>query len=301
MPLTKIRLSHSAREVLAVCDRKFQIERLLTRDSGPKEEWPVFSRGHSFGKGVQVYLVTGNMDLALYHAWLDYWPELENDLKVTQHRTLHALLCAQGALDELRENWEVVDFNGLPAIELGFAIDIDETYYDVGFLDAALRNRKTGLYATLEVKYTGSKLNAIEPMYKNSGQGTGYSIVLDYITGKKLSDYGTIYFVCQDKDDKPKDIKFHTLPFEHGIADRLKWFISLGLDVDRIKRQRELGVFPMRGHSCLRFNRPCPHFGTCNLHGFDQEREDEIDPHEGRYQFRVRLEDLIKSHMEGER
>jgi hypothetical protein len=298
MPLTKIRLSHSTREsLLQRCDRLFAIEKIY-RGERVKEENQWFSRGHAFGKGVQIYLLTGNMDLAIYHCWLDYWPIIEEGIKVTQHRTIHALLCAQGELDKVRAEWEIMSYNGMPAIELGVKVIIDDTYYYVGFLDAALKHRVSGRYATLEVKYTGSKLADVSPMYKYSGQGTGYSIVLDNITaGRNDADYDTIYFVCQDYNDKPKEIKFHTIPFERSADDRLKWFISLGLDVEHIKRMRELKLFPQRGSGCVHFGRVCKHFGTCNMHGFDEERDDEPDPHEADYQFVVKLDELIAANL----
>lgn len=299
MPLTKIRLSHSTREsLLQRCYRLFGIERIYKGEK-VREENEFFSRGHAFGKGVQIYLLTGDMDLAVYHCWLDYWPVIESDIKVTQQRTIHALQCAQGELDKLRAEWEIMTYQGRPAIELGVKVVIDETYYYVGFLDAALKHKVSGRVATLEVKYTGSKMNDVAPMYKYSGQGIGYSIILDSMTsGAADEDYDTIYFVCQDYNEKPKEIKFHTIPFERKADDRLKWFISLGLDVEQIKRMRELKLFPQQGSGCVHFGRVCKHFGTCNMVGFDEERDDEPDPHEKDYQFVVNLDELIKQNLE---
>lgn len=300
MPLTKIRLSHSTREsLLQRCTRLFGIEKIY-KGERTREDNQWFSRGHGFGKGVQIYLLTGDMDLAVYHCWLDYWPIIEDDIKVNQHRTIHALMCAQPHLDKMRAEWEIMTYNGRPAIELGVKVIIDETYYYVGFLDAALRNKTTGKYATFEVKYTGSKMPDVSPMYKYSGQGIGYSIVLEEISKGQNDEYDTIYFVCQDYNEKPKEIKFYVIPFEKNAEDRLKWFISLGLDVEQIKRMREIGVFPQIGSGCVHFGRVCKHFGTCNMHGFDEERDDEPDPHEGEYQFIVNLNDLIARNLRRE-
>lgn len=296
--MNKIRLSNSSLELLVTCERLFQIERLLTGQRNVYEA-PPLSRGHSFGKGVQVYLLTRDMDKALYNAWLSYWPEMEDNPKITVIRTLHALMCAQKDMDALLDKYEVVSFNGHPAVELGFKLNIDAIYYYVGFIDLVLRNKETGLYVILEIKYTGSWLD-VEAMFYNSGQGTGYSIVIDTIVGAKQAEYGVLYFICQDKEKEPKAIQFHTKEWNKDLKDRLKWFITLGLDVKRIQEMRELGMFPQRSRSCIRFNRTCQHFGTCGLTIGDMEKEDEIDPHEkaGKYQFEYELETVIQDHLQ---
>lgn len=304
--MKRIRLSESAQELLHLCERKFQLERLLI---GEQQRIRInnefFSRGHAFGKGVQVYMITQNMDLALYQAWLAYYPEIESPTegvgknKVTQIRTLHLLLCAQQAMDLLLEQYEVVSFKGKPAAELGIKIDIDETYYFVGFIDLVLRNRATGRYVVLDMKATGSWKEQIEVLYKNSGQLIGYSIGLDAIVGEELAEYDVMYFVCQDSNPLPKDIKYHILPFKKTLKDRLKWFLSLGIDVERIKLMRELNIFPQRGSACNSFNKTCPHFGLCGMTEADEEAEDVEDPYEkkGLYSFVYNMQDLIEDHM----
>ncbi len=296
--MKRIRLSNSALDLKQACDRLFQIERLLKGERNVYEA-AQFSRGHAWGKGVQVYLLTGNMDLALYQAWLAYWPDIEQHSKITLRRTLHALMCAQKDLDAILERYEVVSFNGHPAVELGYKLNINEIFYYVGFIDLVLRNKESGLYVILEIKYTGSWLD-VNAMFFNSPQGVGYSIALDKIVGEQLSEYGVLYFVCQDSQPKPEQIRFHTLEWEKSLKDRLKWFITLGMDVQSIQQMRELNVFPQRYKSCIRFNKNCQHFGTCGLTVGDTERDDEIDPHEaaGKYQFEYDLDTLIQEHLE---
>lgn len=296
--MKKIRLSESTMNLLNECERKFQIDRLNTGIK-TRLNTPVFSRGHSWGKGVQVYMLTGNMELALYHAWLDYWPILEDDKKSQQHRVLWALQCAKPKLDELRSQYEVVIFHGYPAVELGYRLNIDATFYYVGFIDLVLRNLVTGKYIIFECKYTGWNRDGIDILYRNSGQGVGYSIVLDEIVGEEQSEYGVLYFVCQDKAQKPSEFIFHAPEYAKDLRDRLTWFVTLGMDVQRIKQMRELSVFPMRNASCLSYGRPCPHFGLCHMQSLDHEREDEEDPHEvaGRYSFTYELDAVIANHL----
>lgn len=294
MAINRIRLSHSYQDTLHTCERLYQIERLLSGAQSIREAAPL-SRGHAFGKGVQVYMLTGDMDKALYHAWLAYWPQIEQRPKVSLHRTLHALMCAQRDLDALREKYEVVDFNGQPAVELGVKLNIDEVFYWSGAIDLVLRNKETGLIVVFEIKYTHYWMD-VEAMFYNSGQGLGYSIALDPIVGEEVTHYGVLYFICQDAKPKPQEIQFHVKEWEKTLKDRLKWFITLGLDVERIKRMRQLNHFPQRYQSCIRFNRICEQFGTCGLTTGEQERSQETDRYE--YAFEFNLDDVIKNHLE---
>ena len=287
----QIRLSHSTLETLHTCERKFQLEKLL--DNGaPREESEHFSFGHAVGKGIASYMSYQDADLALFEAWHDYWPEIETEKK-NQWKAMNALLVAFNKLDDFLQDYEVVSFDGKPATELGFRLDIDETYYFVGYVDVVVRNKWSGQYCIFEVKHTGLELHDLDPLYKNSGQALGYSIALDKIVGEQLSDYGVIYFVLQlGKGYTPKA---HVLHYDKTLLDRLNWFLSLGLDVEGLKRMAELNVYPKRGGSCLNFMKPCPHFGVCGLHGMD--RPAPIVPDEKHYDFSYDLDSLVEEHL----
>lgn len=259
------RLSHSTLELLHKCERLYQLRRLLqtTEDTGESQSEHL-QFGKAFGAGVQSYLVHQDSEQALYAAWLEYFPQIETDKK-NQPR-LHALLAKTFIqLDSLLMEYEV---ESLQDIERGFIIDIEEPYYYVGFIDAVLRNRFTNRYYVLECKTTGLLLENLAPLYANSGQALGYSIVLDRITGQTLDDFGVIYLVGQ-MAKTPMDDKIKVLQFEKTLRDRLNWFLSLGLDVEHLQRMAELNVYPQRGDACLRFNKPCSEFGTCSLTTLD--------------------------------
>jgi hypothetical protein len=296
-PKHPYRLSESTLGILYACDRKFQLERLL-EEAYPlvEEESAALIRGKAFGVGVQTYILTGNMDLAIYKAWLEYFPEVESTY-ITMTRTLNNLWCAQENLDKIRREYEVAVFEGKPAVEMSFRLDIDGKWFYVGYIDLVLRHIQTGIYVVLEVKTTAYKLVDLKPVYKNSGQALGYSIVLDKVAGEAQSKYGVLYLVCRDKSsvsDWVPDV--YLFPFTKTLVDRYNWFISLGLDVEHLNRMEELDVFPMRGHSCVRFNRTCQHFGTCSIKSADVKRVPVEDDTE--YQFRYRLNDIIQDHLE---
>lgn len=290
----QLRLSHSSLGILHDCERKFQLEKRL---AGPISEQPnpVFSRGHSYGAGTQYYLLTGDMDYAIYKAWEAYWPEVEDAPKISQARTINNLLRSKEKMDWIREHYEVAMFDGKPAIELGFRLNVNEHYYFVGFIDAVLRHKKTGIYGPVDMKTTHSQLHDLRPMFKNSGQVLGYSIVVDQIAGEEQSQYDCLYLVCQE----PKtgyDPEVHWFDFRKSLVDRLSWFMTLGMDIEKLAWMEKAGFYPMRGDSCLAFNRPCKYFGTCGMTSFDKPKEEEPDTNE--YQFVFDLQTVIANHLE---
>lgn len=231
--------------------------------------------------------------MALYQAWLSYWPELETDKK-NQARCFMALIAAFSALDNLLVDYEVVEFDGKPAVELSFRLDINKGYYFVGYIDTVIRNRWSGQHYIFEVKTTGLAIHDLAPLYQNSGQALGYSIALDRVVGEAQSSYGVIYFVAQMA--KAFRAEIHVLTYEKSLLDRLNWFVSLGLDVKRLEQMAELNVYPKRGKSCLMYNRPCKYFGVCGLQGFDRPKVIEEDLIE--YDFVYDLDSLIQDHLE---
>ncbi len=290
-----VRLSHSGLESVNTCERKFEMEKLLTIGAS-REESVHLSFGHSFGEFVATYMATGSFEAAVLDGWLAYWPALESNTK-TQASAYHLMEASQEGLDELMEEWEVAEFDGIPACELSFRVDIDDTFYFVGYIDVVLKHKVTGRYAVLENKTTGLQLEDLKPMYKFSGQALGYSIVLDRIAGEEQASYDVIYFVGRlGKQPLGPNTRSETHVFGKTIQDRLEWFMTLGQDVERLHTCLVTGNFPRRNSGCLKFNRTCPHFGTCHLRSADNYKVIEKDEIE--YQFHYKLDDLVNDHLE---
>lgn len=296
----KLRLSYSSLDLFNTCERKFQLEKLLENPMA-REESEHLSFGHAFGAGVATYLSTQDKDQAIFQCWLRYYPVVENSKgsKKTRCMAIHALVCSFKSLDNLLQDYEVAEFNGAPAVELSFRLNINERKYFVGHIDVVLQNRISGKYFILEVKTTGLQLLDLKPLYQNSGQALGYSIALDKIVGQEINEYGILYFVAQLPASNAQDnlVKVHTLPFHKNIVDRLHWFVTLGTDVQRLETLEDLNIFPKRGGACLKYNRPCNYFGHCGFHNFDVKKDlsKEIDSIE--YQFEFDLNDLIETHL----
>lgn len=290
-----MRLSYSTLETLQTCERKYQLDKVLS-NGAPREESEHFSFGHGFGAGVASYMTYGCMDAALLDCWLEYWPIVESEKK-TEETCMMLLMRCQDEMDMLREDWEVPMFNGQPACELSFRINVDATFYYVGYIDVVLQHKTTGQLAVLEVKSTGMQLADLTPLYKNSGQAIGYSIVLDAIAGEDQAEYKVTYLVGQlGRDIWGDSTRAHIMPFAKTVLDRLNWFMSLSLDVAHMHEMAELGIYPKRGGACLSYMKPCQHFGVCGIHAADKNKvlteRDDIE-----YQFVYNLDDLIENHL----
>lgn len=296
-----IRLSYSALGTFLTCERMFQLDRLLV-GAPPKQDYPATVFGKAFGEGVSTYLLTQDIDQAIYAAWKAYYPILEDD-KRTEEILMNLLIVSVPRLDDLLLDWEVAVFDGKPAVELSFRLNnlvsskLHNIYF-VGYVDVVLKNRWTGRYAILENKTTGMNLFDLDPLYKNSGQALGYSIVLDKIAGVENSEYDVLYLVGQlnSKTSGGFAPTVHVKTFPKTLQDRLNWFIALSMDASRLEQMLGFNVFPMRGGSCLQYMRPCKHFGTCNMQALDEYKEIEEDTVD--YQFVYNLEELVDSHIE---
>lgn len=290
-----IRLSHSTLEALMSCERKFEMDKLLTFGAA-RQESEHFSFGHSFGTFAACYLETGSFEISTIEGWLAYQPIIETEKKNVA-TAYHLFLACRDRLDELREEYEVAVFDGRPAVELSFRIDIDDVFYYVGYVDVVLKHKTTGKYVVLDFKTTGLLVEDISPLYKFSGQLLGYSIVLDEVAGPEAASYEVMYFVGRlGKTPLTDSTRPEVYTFKKNLQDRLEWFLGVSQDVERLHTCMQTNNFPRRLHGCLRFNKPCPHFGVCHMRSGDQYRT--IENEEKEYQFTYRLDDLIDSHIE---
>lgn len=293
IPIHFKRLSHSTMELVKTCERKYQKLKLLNTVE-QREDTVDTVFGKAFGDAVQCYFVTQSKEAAIMTCWMAYWPILQNTKK-TQWRCLEALEAAFPVIDRMLETYEVAYFNGKPASELSFCLFTDSHYYFVGYIDLVLKHRITGKYIVLDAKTTGLELHDLSPIYKNSPQLIGYSIALDAIAGEDQSVYEVLYFVAK-LGRASYEPTIEVFPYHKTLADRLHWFISLGMDIERLQRMEELNVYPMRGDACLKYNKPCMFFGTCDLNSFDEPLAPVLD--EEHYDFYFNLDELIAEHVD---
>ena len=256
----EIRLSYSTMNTFLSCPRKFQLARLnnpLLLDQGRYESIDT-TVGNAIHTGLQSWLQHRDHARAVCEAWIKYQPWLEEDKHTKNWHTL------VDGLEQL-----ILRFESSPwrlwgdKIEYSFRIDLAHSaeHYYCGFMDAVLEHKDTGDIAVLEAKTTGKKFQDIRPMYYNSEQALGNSIVLDSL----IPEHSSFYVVYPVVQFISKNItKTHLFEFEKTRIDRLEWLQSLAYDYDQIIQYLTGKLFPKRGGKCLAYSRPCPYFMSCD-------------------------------------
>jgi hypothetical protein len=269
------RLSYSGNTTLHACPRKFQLEKLQAeRPEQDTSTSVTFAFGHSVGEGIQQYLIGRGLfdeqlafDTAIWKMFLAWDCDLlaENDKqKKSFLRAVAALLLFRGICQDglIGDDWEVASFNGKPAAELSFRIDLGDGFYFRGYVDLVLRNKITGEFLILELK-TSSANYVNTASYKNSAQAIGYSVVLDTIA-PGTSSYSVQYLVYMTKAER-----YEVFDFPKTFRQRVQWLQDLMWDkkqiVDMVSFYGNDGVWQVRGESCTDFGRPCDFMDMCGM------------------------------------
>lgn len=298
-----LNLSYSSRNTLHKCSRKFQLYRLNSKAEEVVDgnQTLTFAYGHCVGKGVQDIFEGKTLQQIIWGAFIEWDTDLlyENPKQnksffgaVHAIRQIYHAVKDNGFLSE----YDLVYWQGKPAVELSFSIALPDGFIYRGFVDAVLRNRVTGAVVVLECKTTSSaRVNPAE--YKNSSQAIGYSIVLDAIF-PELSSYEVYYLVYQTKSTE-----WTTIPFEKSYFQRALWIRELLLDVEMIKLYEEAQIYPMNGESCYDFFRECEYLQHCTMSThllvspLTQETSDKIDEELAKFQIKIGIQDLIEAQM----
>lgn len=262
-------LSHSSVTLLHKCPRKFQIYRMLGKPEGADEGDHHLSFGDAVGKAVQNYLIHGDADKAAFQLFMDWQGDIfDEDAGATKDRKTfwHALY----SLDKFIEfrhtalvEYELVFINELPAVELGFSIECHSGFKYRGKLDALLRHRRTGELKVLEVKTTKFR-KVSEASYANSGQGLGYSLVIEVIAGILNIEAGASFEVYYPVY-KTLGYEWELFPFTKSHTDRAVFIRNLLIDIAHISEFAAWEHFPMHGENCFDFFRNCEYFGVCTM------------------------------------
>lgn len=268
------RLSYSGGLDLHACPRKFQLNKLQAERPENDESTSVtFAYGHAMGEGIQTYLIERSKlgsDLAMQTALWKMFLAWDTDLcfenlkqKKSFFRAVASLIQFASLVDEgLLEDYEVAYFEGKPAAELSFAIDLGNGITYRGYVDLVMVHKSSGQYVILELKT--SSANYVNPaVYKNSAQAIGYSVVLDTIA-PGTSSYSVQYLVYLTKLER-----FEAFEFPKTFRQRVQWIQDLVWDKKTIEDMVAFygndGIWQIRGESCCDFGRPCDYMDTCQL------------------------------------
>lgn len=296
-----LNLSYSSNKLLHECPRRFQLYKLngqeIDRDGEVVRKQNVtFAFGTVVGEGAQEILRSGDTNKAIWKMFQMWEPDLfdRNDKQVKSF--WHAVFAVQkfAAIQKMiLAGYELVYWEGKPATELSFVIDLPNGFRYRGFVDAVLRHKETGKVIVLELKT--SSANAVEPAtFGNSAQAIGYSIVLDVLF-PEINSYEVLYMVYLTKQMDFAD----PMKFTKSYLMRALWIQELLLDMDIIGLYEARGVYPMHGESCYSWYRVCEYYGICTI-STDKitKPEPELEDRKvEQFQINLTLNDLIQAQI----
>jgi hypothetical protein len=259
-------LSYSTLLQLHSCPRRMMLEKATAGETKEEVDNPDFLYGHAVGAGIQSYIAFGDRDRAILDCFLAW----NGDLETTKQKSKKSVWFAILAIDKfiqihptLLAGWEVAVFQGKPAVELAFKLDLDNGYYYLGHIDLILYNPAKKTYMILELKTT-SFTSVNEATYKNSAQALGYSLILDALVEKSGEDatasYTVLYLVFKSGSQE-----YEALPFLKTRSQRAAFLMELAMDCTVLDFYATQDYYPARGESCYSFFRECEFFGICGL------------------------------------
>lgn len=301
--------SFSTSGALVACPRKLALNKLEQAASYERNAAPFstldgnmdFAFGKAFETGVQGYFLGKSESEIFFDTFMSWDLPLFQLHPKEHHKTFTDVWIMlerfKWIFNEHFKDWELAYFNGKPAIELAFLIELGNGYYYAGHADVIMVHKIDRTYRVLEIKTTNRKW--IHPaMYKNSDQAVGYSVVLDSIAKdlETTATFEVFYLICMSEMQK-----FEILPFTKSRSNRAAWLNTILLDTHTIDLYRKTGIFPKRGASCFDYMKPCQYFDTCDM-SFDNFKPDgefallsaeEIEQHS--FDFRFHLKDIIET------
>jgi len=298
-------LSYSSCLTLHTCPRKYQLYKLNSLEADLEEELNSFQQltfdfGTAVGDGIQSCLLGKSEDeifLAIFLSWKGELLLENTKQKKSFWLALHAVRCFMDLKSTgYLEDYELVEYEGRPAVELSFEIELNGYKYR-GFVDAVLKHKETGEILVLEAK-TSSATNINAAQYKNSSQAIGYSVVLDKIF-KEYSSYNVLYLVYNTKK-----LEYTELYFTKSLWQRALWLQNLMLDTIAIDNYESFGNYPMYGENCFSYYRECEYYNLCTLpterlvKPFTIKARDRIEKDTERYEIKVSFDELVRSQLE---
>ena len=285
-------ISYSSLLTLHACPRRYQLDKLMTRQE--KITSVTFSFGHALGEGIQSVLRGDSWQQTLMDMFT-IWESPLLDAEPKKKKSFpNAVLAVEKfktyfAESDLR-NYQLAYFNNKPATELSFSITLPDGYVYRGFIDAVLEHKETGKLLVLEIKSTGFT-NLHEAMYKNSAQALGYTLILDALSpNNTMASLSVRYLVY-----KTGACEFETFNFTKLFNQKLNWIKDTLADSEQIEAYSLDNYFPKRGESCYSFFSPCPHIDYCGLKDSSLQLDLEKESSLNAFDFNFNLIDLVET------
>jgi len=297
-------LSHSSRTTLHDCPRKYQLYRLSSQQISLEaeketEQGVTFAYGSAVGVGVQSTMENKSINQIYLDTFLEWDVDLLDETP-RQNKSFWLALFAVQKFIALRdagflETYELVYYQGKPAVELAFQVLLPNDFRYRGYVDAVLKHKQTGEIMVLENKTSSGTANSAT--FKNSGQALGYSVVLD-ILFPQLSSYTVLYLVYETKT-----MEYKELPFEKSLLQRALWLQELLIDTQAVELYESYATYPMHGESCFDFFRECEYLSLCTLSTknltkpLTQDILERIEEDKEKYAFTVDFYELVEAQV----
>ncbi len=265
------------------CPRKFEFRKLF--NSSGYTASLAGDAGNALHAGIQYYLMTGDVDSAVWRFMQDYPISLCKS--VSDQRSLQACYATLLAMIDAKgfEQYTLATImhKGInkPAVEVPFAIDIkraDGTDFTVslqdgrqfrlqyvGYMDLVLYDAFADTYIVCDVKTTRKRRDDFTAYYKYDPQCLPYALILERILGRPFDRLVVKYLAAYIDIAHPTA---HMYTFPKTRTDVMEWGQDLAIKLRELALYAELAWFPRRGLACDTFN-VCPHFDYC----------DEREPH----------------------
>lgn len=255
--------TYSLLDNLHVCPRKYQLVKARAASNGEQRQNVDFAYGHGVGAGIQNWIATRNIDLALFNAFLAWRIPFSAAIE-KKHKTIWDVTLAvqkYPAFDEMMlGDWEVLVLpNGKPAIELSVSIDFGNGYRHYCHIDVIRKNKFTGQLAVQENKTSGFKA-VEEAVYGNSEQALSYAAVIDMISPDTSFE---VFYCVYSAGER----EWNFLPFTKSTSAKAEWFNDIRLDHATLETYKTINFYPKRGGACFQYMRRCEFYGECNMTG----------------------------------
>ena len=265
--------SFSMQSVFHECPRKFALKKLrasLDVDSGMDDERNdniTFAFGHAVGAGVAELDKTGDIDSAIWAAFLAWDVDLlAEEMKGTRktNKSIFEAVWSLFVWKEFRQtqtdldDYEVIQTEATMVVDMqtGDAESGKPTQFYVGHLDELLQNKHTGTYRVKENKTTRA-VNVDAAAYSNSDQGLSYAVLADMLGAQ---DYEVMYTVYSTADRE-----WLQFSFVKDAKKKAEWLQDQLLQIAQREQYAELKFFPKRGNSCNNFGRRCSEYELCDM------------------------------------
>lgn len=285
--LTLKALSHSSCSLLHSCPRKYLLTKCTTV---PRDSTVDTAFGSAVGAGVQEWMITKDLDKALFACFLHWDIDLFEENPKSKKSLGDALLAVEAfSLLNPLKNFEIVYWKGKPAAELGFSLDLEDGFAYRGFADLVLKD-SSGKIHVLDVKTSGSNAFNMNT-FKNSGQVLGYDIILDAILGEEETlVFNCLYLVYLTSSRTWLDPAVFIKTRDH----RVDWIRNILAYKEQITSYLKNDYFPLYGEACVSYGRDCKFLGVCDMQSFiSNVKKDSSLEEEGKYQVETTLADVL--------